>query len=61
MTKDLTDRVHAGNLVKSVAEIVGGGGGGRADMAQAGGKDQAKLPAALKEVPVVVGRMVKAG
>jgi alanyl-tRNA synthetase len=59
VTKDLIEKVHAGDLLKSVAKIVGGGGGGRADMAQAGGKDHAKLPAALEEVPIVVERMVK--
>jgi alanyl-tRNA synthetase len=40
-------KAHAGNLVKEVAKIVGGGGGGRPDMAQAGGKDPAKLAEAL--------------
>jgi alanyl-tRNA synthetase len=61
VTKDLTDRVHAGNLLKDVAKIVGGGGGGRPDMAQAGGKDPAKLGEALREVPNAVGRMIKSG
>lgn len=60
VTKDLTDRVHAGNLLKDVAKIVGGGGGGRADMAQAGGKDPARLTDALREVANAVGRMIKA-
>ncbi len=46
-TKDLTKRVHAGNLIKAAAQIVGGGGGGRPDMAQAGGKDPEQLDAAL--------------
>ena len=59
VTKDLTDKVHAGNLVKSVAKIVGGGGGGRPDMAQAGGKDVAKLGDALDGVPGMVERMIK--
>ena len=40
-------KAHAGNLVKEVAKIVGGGGGGRPDMAQAGGKDPAKVAEAL--------------
>ena len=44
VTEDLTKRgLHAGNLVKEVAQIVGGGGGGRSTMAQAGGKDPARL------------------
>jgi alanyl-tRNA synthetase len=41
---------HAGNLVKALAQVVGGGGGGRPDMAQAGGRDAAKLDEALAGV-----------
>jgi alanyl-tRNA synthetase len=59
VTKDLTGRVHAGNLLKHLAKIVGGSGGGRPDMAQAGGKELSKLQAALTEVPSAVGRMIK--
>jgi alanyl-tRNA synthetase len=51
ITKDLTGRLHAGKLVNEVAGRVGGKGGGRADMAQAGGTDPAKLDAALAAVP----------
>ncbi|MNJ75162.1 Alanine--tRNA ligase [compost metagenome] len=40
--------IHAGKLVKEVAAVCGGGGGGRPDMAQAGGKDVSKLDEALK-------------
>jgi alanyl-tRNA synthetase len=47
VTKDLTDRLKAGDLIREVAEKVGGKGGGRPDMAQAGGNDTAGLPAAL--------------
>ncbi len=47
VTKDCTDRARAGDLVKLVAEQVGGKGGGRPDMAQAGGSNPAALPAAL--------------
>ena len=50
VTKDLTQRIHAGTLVNQVAGHVGGKGGGRADMAQAGGNDPSKLDAALAGV-----------
>ena len=50
VTADLTARVKAGELVNFVAQQIGGKGGGRADMAQAGGNDPAKLPAALGSV-----------
>ncbi len=56
VTEDLTRRgVHAGNLVKKVAEVVGGGGGGKPTMAQAGGKDAARLGEALARVDGLVG------
>ncbi len=48
VTKDLTKRVHAGNLLKEVAKVLDGRGGGRPDMAQGGGKDPAKVPQALE-------------
>ncbi|GAA5175246.1 alanine--tRNA ligase [Modicisalibacter zincidurans] len=51
VTDDLTGRVRAGELVNHVAAQVGGKGGGRADMAQAGGSDAAALPQALASVP----------
>ena len=50
VTADLTDKVKAGELVNFVAQQVGGKGGGRADMAQAGGTDPSKLPEALASV-----------
>ncbi|MBK7956322.1 MAG: alanine--tRNA ligase [Candidatus Accumulibacter sp.] len=50
VTSDLTGKVKAGELVNMVAQQVGGKGGGRPDMAQAGGSDPAKLPAALASV-----------
>ena len=51
VTKDALDKVKAGELVNFVAEKVGGRGGGRADMAQAGGNDPSGLEAALNDVP----------
>ena len=56
VTKDLTDRFHAGEILKEAALVVGGKGGGRPDMAQAGGKDVAKLDAALKKAVEVIER-----
>ena len=47
VTKDLTGRLKAGDLIRDLAALVGGKGGGRPDMAQAGGNDPAGLPAAL--------------
>jgi alanyl-tRNA synthetase len=54
VSKDLTPRVKAGELVKRLSAIVGGGGGGRPDFAQAGGKEPEKLPAALAAVQEAV-------
>lgn len=54
VTKDLTDRYHAGNIVNQIASIVDGKGGGRPDMAQAGGTNPEKLDEALEKVYEVV-------
>ncbi len=54
VTKDLTARIQAGKLVGSVAQAVGGKGGGRPDMAEGGGKDPAALPQALADVSAEV-------
>jgi alanyl-tRNA synthetase len=51
VTKNNTDRIRAGDLIKPVAEQVGGKGGGRPDFAQAGGIDISKLDQALASVP----------
>ena len=57
-TPDLTAKgLHAGNIVKQVAKVAGGGGGGTPEMAQAGGKDKSKVSAALEEV----ARLVREG
>ncbi len=59
-TKDAVAKgVHAGNVVKAVAKICGGGGGGRPDMAQAGGKDAAKLDAALDAAWNIIEEQIK--
>jgi alanyl-tRNA synthetase len=50
VTADATARIKAGDLVNHVAQQIGGKGGGRADMAMAGGTEPAKLPAALASV-----------
>jgi alanyl-tRNA synthetase len=55
VTKDLTDKVKAGALVKELAPIVGGGGGGRPDFAEAGGKDASKIDEMLAKARELVG------
>jgi len=58
VTPDLVERgLHAGHIAKSLAAIVGGGGGGRPNMAQAGGKDADKLPEALEAAPKLVAEL----
>jgi alanyl-tRNA synthetase len=51
VTKDLTGKVHAGKLIQALAKQVGGSGGGRPDLAEAGGKDPAALKSALLSIP----------
>ncbi len=58
VTKDLTGKVQAGKIVGKIAKQVGGSGGGRPDMAEAGGKDVSQLDAALKSAAEVVGELV---
>jgi alanyl-tRNA synthetase len=57
VTKDMTEKLPAGELVRRLAPIVGGGGGGRPDMAQAGGKRPEALPELLNSVPEVIRDM----
>lgn len=59
VTKDLTDRVKAGDLMREYAQRLGGKGGGRPDMAQGGGSDVAALAAALQSVPEWVESQLK--
>jgi alanyl-tRNA synthetase len=51
VTKDLTAKVHAGKLIQALAKQVGGSGGGRPDLAEAGGKDTSALKSALQTMP----------
>jgi alanyl-tRNA synthetase len=60
VTKDLVPRVHAGQIVKQIAPLVGGSGGGRPDFAEAGGKDPARIPEALAEARRLVEGLLKA-
>jgi len=58
VTKDLTAKVQAGKIVGQIAKAVGGSGGGRPDMAEAGGKDASQLNAALKSAAEVVSGLL---
>jgi alanyl-tRNA synthetase len=58
VTKDLQPRLHAGNIIREIAKLVGGSGGGRPDLAEAGGKDVAGLENALSQVYPIVERML---
>jgi alanyl-tRNA synthetase len=60
VTPNLKGRVHAGQVVKQIAPIVGGGGGGRPDFAEAGGKDPSKIDAMLTEARRVLDGMLTA-
>ena len=57
VTKDLTDRFHAGKIVKELSALVGGGGGGRPDMAQAGGSKPENLDEALGKAVGIIEAM----
>ena len=59
VTKDLTSRLQAGKIIRPIAEKVGGSGGGRPDMAEAGGKNPENLDAALTEVYSLVESMLQ--
>ncbi len=58
VTKDLVGRIHAGHLARDLAKLTGGGGGGRPDVAEAGGRDPSRIPDALgKLVELVSGQL----
>jgi alanyl-tRNA synthetase len=56
VSKDLTGRFHAGHIVKEMAPVLGGTGGGKPDLAQAGGKDPGKLDAALELLYAIINK-----
>jgi alanyl-tRNA synthetase len=58
VTKDLTAKCNAGKIIQAIAKEVGGSGGGRPDLAEAGGKDTAALNMALDTVPAILDRML---
>jgi alanyl-tRNA synthetase len=58
VTPGLTKRIQAGKLVGAVAKLVGGSGGGKPEIAEAGGKDQAQIDAALAAAPGLVGELL---
>ncbi len=58
VTKDLTNRVHAGKLVQALAKLVGGSGGGRPDLAEAGGKDTSALKSTLQTLPSLLDQLL---
>lgn len=58
ITPDIVPRVHAGKLVREMARMTGGEGGGRADLAEAGGKDPSRLDHALGHVPELVRQLL---
>jgi alanyl-tRNA synthetase len=59
VTKDLTSRIQAGRIVKEIAPIVGGGGGGRPDFAEAGGKDPSKIDELIARAPDLIGTLLQ--
>ena len=59
VTPDLTQKIKAGQIVKEIAPIVGGGGGGRPDFAEAGGKQPEKIDEMLKASEAVVARLLR--
>ena len=58
VTPGLLKRIQAGKLVGAVAKIVGGSGGGKPEIAEAGGKDQSQIDAALQAAPGIVGELL---
>jgi alanyl-tRNA synthetase len=59
VTKDLTSKLHAGHLARDLAKLTCGGGGGRPDVAEAGGKDPSRIPEALAKLPDLVRNQLR--
>lgn len=59
VTNDLTPKIKAGDIVREVAKIAGGGGGGKPHLAEAGGKDPTKIDTALAKVPDIVKKLLQ--
>ena len=58
VTKDLTSKLHAGKVIQAIAKMVGGSGGGRPDLAEAGGKDTTALKSALDQVYPLIDQLL---
>ena len=58
VTKDLTSKLHAGKMIQAIAKQVGGSGGGRPDLAEAGGKDTSALKSALDQVYPLIDQLL---
>jgi alanyl-tRNA synthetase len=58
VTKDLTQKLHAGKIVQEIAKLVGGSGGGKPDLAEAGGKDTSGIQNALDQVYPLIDRLL---
>ena len=58
VTKDLTSKLHAGKIIQAIAKEVGGSGGGRPDLAEAGGKDTPGLKSALDHVYPLIDQLL---
>ena len=58
VTKDLTNRLHAGKIIQSIAKDLGGKGGGRPDLAEAGGKDTERLKSVLDQVYTLIDQLL---
>jgi alanyl-tRNA synthetase len=61
VTKDLLPRLHAGKIIQELAKLVGGSGGGRPDLAEAGGKDTSAIESTIGQVHSLLDRLLSRG